>query len=346
MPVTTIEWVNQKIRMIDQTRLPLELVYLEIDDVEELAEAIKSLRVRGAPAIGIAAAFGLLLPLRTFQGDHREFFAVLESTASYLKRTRPTAVNLSWAIDQMLQTARAHQQEPIEAIKAALERKAMDLYEHDRQTNRRIAEMGEPLIPNPAGIITHCNTGALATVDYGTALGVLFCAHEKGKKLRVWVDETRPLLQGARLNMWELMQEGIEATLICDNMAAFVMKKFPIDLCIVGADRIARNGDTANKIGTYHLAVAARHHGIPFYVAAPVSTIDFNIEHGDQIPIEERPAKEITHGLGRQIAPNHAKVYSPAFDVTPNELITAIITEEGVLRPPFDEAIGYLAKNT
>lgn len=345
MPVTSIAWVDNHVRIIDQTRLPLELVYLDIEDVETLAEAIKNLRVRGAPAIGIAAAFGLLLGIRDAPDDRQAFFAQLERTAALLRATRPTAVNLSWAIDQMLQTAGDHRNAPVLEIRKALFDKAMALYESDRQTNRRIAEAGQAVIPDTAQVITHCNTGALATVDYGTALGVLFRAHELGKKLHVWVDETRPLLQGARLNMWELMNEGIQATLICDNMAAFVMQKHRIDLCIVGADRIARNGDTANKIGTYHLAVAAQYHGVPFYVAAPVSTIDFELADGSEIPIEERSPREITHGFGRQTAPDGAHVWSPAFDITPARLITGIITEHGILRPPYDEAMRYLLKN-
>ncbi|MDQ7065450.1 MAG: S-methyl-5-thioribose-1-phosphate isomerase [candidate division KSB1 bacterium] len=347
MPVTTIEWIDDHIRLIDQTRLPTELVYLDIDDLPRLAEAIQSLRVRGAPALGIAAAFGLLLIAHRFRGeDAAELLRHLRNAADLLRRTRPTAVNLGWALDQMLQVAEQHIQQPVAAIRRALHDKAMTLFESDRQVCRQIGEHGAGLIPDGAQIVTHCNTGALATVDWGTALGAIFTAHAQGKKLHVWVDETRPLLQGARLTMWELMHEGIDATLICDNTAAFVMQQRKIDLCIVGADRIATNGDTANKIGTYHLAVAAKHHGIPFYVAAPISTIDFTLDRGEQIPIEKRAAEEVTHGFGRQTAPEGASVYSPAFDITPNELITAIITEVGVLYPPFREAIPQLAKNT
>ncbi len=347
MPVTTIEWIDDHIRLIDQTRLPTELVYLDIDDLPHLAEAIQSLRVRGAPALGIAAAFGLLLTAHRFRGeDAAELLRHLRDAADLLRRTRPTAVNLGWALDQMMQVAEQHIHEPVAAIRRALHDKAMALFESDRRVCRQIGEHGAGLIPDGARIITHCNTGALATVDWGTALGAIFTAHAQGKKLHVWVDETRPLLQGARLTMWELMHEGIDATLICDNTATFVMQQRKIDLCIVGADRIATNGDTANKIGTYHLAVAARHHGIPFYVAAPISTIDFTLDRGEQIPIEERAAEEVTKGFGRQTAPDGARVYSPAFDITPNGLITAIITEAGVLYPPFREAIPQLAKKT
>lgn len=345
MPVTTIAWKNGKIRMIDQTLLPEQLVHLEIDDVEILAEAIKSLRVRGAPAIGVAAAFGVLLGIRDLDdADHRAFFERLEQTIAFLKQTRPTAVNLSWALERMRRVAAQHRQSAIPEIKQLLHEEARRIYEDDRRINRKIGEHGNALIPHDAEIITHCNTGALATVDYGTALGVIFTAHASGKRVHVWVDETRPLLQGARLNMWELMNEGIPATLICDNTAAFVMQKRRIDLCIVGADRIAGNGDTANKIGTYGLAVAAKHHGVPFYVAAPISTIDFSMRSGEEIPIEERGTAEITCGFGRRTAPEGAPVYAPAFDVTPNELISGIVTEYGVLRPPYTASIPPLAK--
>jgi len=346
MPVTTIEWLDGKIRLIDQTQLPQKLVHLLIDDVEHLGEAIRKLRIRGAPAIGVAAAFGVLLGVQqTDDHNHEAFFAALNKTATFLRNTRPTAVNLAWALEQMLQTAHAYKERPVPAIKKALLEKALALYQADRDTNRRLAAHGATLIPPKAEIITHCNTGALATVDYGTALGVIFHAHAQGKKIHVWVDETRPLLQGARLNMWELMHEGIDASLICDNTAAFVMQKHPIDLCIVGADRIALNGDTANKIGTYSVAIAAKHHGIPFYIAAPVSSIDFSITEGSEIPIEQRDPGEVTHGFGRQTAPETCKVYSPAFDVTPHALISAIITEKGIVYPPFEEAIPMLKKS-
>lgn len=338
MPVSTIVWHNGKIRMIDQTRLPAELVYLEIAALEILGEAIKSLRVRGAPALGVAGAFGALLSAEKFHGgDKPAFFAQFERDIEYLRATRPTAVNLGWALDRMQRSAHAHREHPLAAIKAALHEEAQMIFEEDRRTCRALAEHGAALVPPNATIITHCNTGALATADYGTALGVLFAAHAQGKKLHVFVDETRPLLQGARLNMWELMNEGIDCTLICDNTAAFVMQRRRVDFCIVGADRIAANGDTANKIGTYSLAVNARQHGVPFYIAAPISTIDFGIRTGKDIPIEERSAEEVTNGFGRRTAPEGSRVYSPAFDVTPNEFIAAIITEAGVIRPPFEK---------
>ncbi len=340
MPVTTIAWDDGMIRMIDQTRLPGQLIYLEIRDIPTLAEAIRSLRVRGAPAIGVAAAFGLLLAAEQSTATRPEaFFDELQETAELLRNTRPTAVNLGWALDHMLEAARAARAQGVTAMRTALRQKAMALYKNDQTVNRKLAEYGASLIPDPAEIITHCNTGALATVDYGTALGAVFTAHAQGKKVHVWVDETRPLLQGARLNMWELQHEGIPATLICDNTAAFVMARREISLCIVGADRIAANGDTANKIGTYALALAAKHHGVPFYIAAPCSTIDPAAASGEDIPVEERGADEIVNGFGRRTAPEGARVYAPAFDITPNELITAIITEKGVHTPPFTSSL-------
>lgn len=336
MPVTTIEWRDDHIRMIDQTRLPLELVHLEIRDVDTLAEAIKSLRVRGAPAIGIAGAFGVVVGLQDFAGeDKAAFLEQLDKVSDFLVSTRPTAVNLSWALKRMRNMAHDRASEPVTVLKQLLQEEALKIWQEDRETCREIGRHGATLIEDGFTILTHCSTGALATADYGTALGVVFTAHESGKKVTVYADETRPLLQGARLNVWELMNEGIDVTLICDNTAAFVMQQKKIDCAIVGADRIAANGDTANKIGTYNVAVLAEKHGIPFYVAAPYSTIDFDIPDGSQIPIEVRSAEEVTNGFGRRTAPPATKVYSPAFDITPNELITAIITEAGVIQPPF-----------
>jgi len=336
MPVTTIEWKHDKIRMIDQTKLPGELLYLEIDDLEVLGEAIKALRVRGAPAIGIAAAFGMVVGVQNVMTeDQREFFAALNKTAEFLNATRPTAVNLSWATRRMLKVAEQHASENVAAIKEALLKEALAIWEEDRATCRRLGKHGAEVIADGDCILTHCNTGALATADYGTALGVVFAAHEAGKKVSVYADETRPLLQGARLNVWELMNEGIPVTLICDNAAACVMQQGKIDCVIVGADRIAGNGDTANKIGTYSVAVLAEKHNVPFYIAAPYSTIDFNLETGAQIPIEQRSPEEVVAGFGRRTAPEDTQVYNPAFDVTPHNLITGIITEQGVIRPPF-----------
>ncbi|NIR52155.1 S-methyl-5-thioribose-1-phosphate isomerase [candidate division KSB1 bacterium] len=346
MPVTTIEWLNGKVRMIDQTKLPEELVYLDIEDVEVLAEGIKSLRVRGAPAIGIAGAFGLVLGIQNFEGNDKEaFLRELNRIADYLNATRPTAVNLSWALNRMKKVAQENATLGVEKIKERLLQEALKIWEEDREICRRIGKHGAKLIKNGSHVLTHCNTGALATADYGTALGVVFAANEEGKKVNVYADETRPLLQGARLNVWELMNEGIDVTLITDNTAAFVMQQEKVDCVIVGADRIAANGDTANKIGTYSVAVLAEKHGIPFYVAAPYSTIDFNIKKGADIPIEERAAEEVTEGFGKRTAPQNAKVYSPAFDITPHELISAIITEEGVIEPPFEINLKKSARN-
>lgn len=337
MPVTTIEWQDDKIRMIDQTKLPEDLVHLEISDIEVLAEAIKSLRIRGAPAIGIAGAFGVVLGMQNFAGEDKEtFFKQLKETSEYLNATRPTAVNLSWAIQRMNRVADETKDKPVVEIKNRLLKEAQTIWEEDREICRRLGKHGAKLLKDGFNVLTHCNTGALATADYGTAIGVVFAANEEGKKLHIYADETRPLLQGARLNVWELMNENIDVTLICDNTAAFVMQQKKIDCAIVGADRIAANGDTANKIGTYNVAVLCEKHGVPFYVAAPYSTIDFNLKNGSQIPIEERAAEEITHGFGRRTAPANTKVYSPAFDVTPNELIAGIITEEGVIEPPYE----------
>lgn len=346
MPVTTIEWSDGKVRMIDQTQLPEKLVYLEIDEVSVLAEAITSLRIRGAPAIGIAGAFGMVLGIQHFDGNDRGvFLKELNQTADYLNATRPTAVNLSWAINRMQKVAEENQNHSIDELKEQLLKEALTIWEEDREICRRIGRHGAKLIDDGFRVLTHCNTGALATADYGTALGVIFAADNDGKKVSVFADETRPLLQGARLNVWELMNEGIDVTLITDNTAAFVMQQKKVDCVIVGADRIAANGDTANKIGTYNVAVLAEKHAIPFYVAAPYSTIDFEIKGGSEIPIEERKAEEVTEGFGKRTAPKGTKVYSPAFDVTPNELITAIITEEGVIQPPFEINLRKSAKH-
>lgn len=340
MPIKTLTWENDFIKMIDQTQLPKELVYLEIKDIPALAEAIKSLRVRGAPAIGIAAAFGVLLSaqLNKLSSSKIEFFSKLNESIEILRATRPTAVNLSWALDRMKRIADSNQDKNIPEIIRALQIEAMSIFEEDRKTNRKLAAFGAELILQNAKIITHCNTGALATADYGTALGCIFTAHSQGKNPQVWVDETRPLLQGARLNMWELENENIPATLICDNTAAFVMQRTKIDLCIVGADRIAANGDTANKIGTYNLAISAKYHGVPFYIAAPISTFDITLETGSAIPIEERSQEEVKTCIGFPIAPIQAQAYSPAFDVTPSSLITGIITDKGIIRPPYKES--------
>ena len=332
----TVEWKNGVVRMIDQRELPRRLVVAEFSDYREVAKAIREMVVRGAPAIGAAAAFGLALAARKSPARTRgELLADLEEAAEVLRATRPTAVNLSWAIERMLARARSLERGDVEEMARALEREAQAIADEDVETNRRMGAYGAELIEDGDNILTHCNTGALATVDYGTALGVIRTAHEQGKRIHVWVDETRPRLQGARLTAWELMELGIPMTLIADNAAGHLMRTGKVDIVLVGADRIARNGDVANKIGTYKLAVLARENGIPFYSVAPTSTIDLSIASGEEIPIEERDAQEVTHIGGVPIAPEGVRAYNPAFDVTPHRYITGIVTEKGIVYPPF-----------
>jgi len=343
----TLSWiggVDGHLRLIDQTLLPLELVEIDCRDVETVWEAIKLLRVRGAPAIGIAAAYGVCLGVQqTVSGDEAAFFARLEDTCDYLATSRPTAVNLFWALERMRQTAESLRgKKPPAELAVILLAEARAIHEEDRQMCREIGRLGAELLADGQGVLTHCNAGGLATSDYGTALAVFYAAAESGKRLHVYADETRPLLQGARLTAWELKQRGLRVTLICDSMAAEVMREERVSAVVVGADRIAANGDTANKIGTYGVALSAAAHGIPFYVAAPSSTFDLSIDSGDRIPIEERDPREITHGFGRQTAPDGIDVYNPAFDVTPASLITAIICERGIIRPVRREAIADL----
>ncbi len=343
----TLSWiggVDGHLRLIDQTLLPLELVEIDCRDVETVWEAIKLLRVRGAPAIGIAAAYGVCLGVQqTVHGDESAFFARLEDTCDYLATSRPTAVNLFWALERMRQAAEPLRgKKPPAELAADLLAEARAIHDEDRQMCREIGRLGAELLADGQGVLTHCNAGGLATSDYGTALAVFYAAAESGKRLHVYADETRPLLQGARLTAWELKQRGLRVTLICDSMAAEVMREGRVSAVVVGADRIAANGDTANKIGTYGVALSAAAHGIPFYVAAPSSTFDLSIDSGDRIPIEERDPREITHGFGRQTAPDGIDVYNPAFDVTPASLITAIICERGIIRPVRREAIADL----
>jgi methylthioribose-1-phosphate isomerase len=340
----TLHWsgdVDGYLVLIDQTLLPVELREIECRDVESVWEAIRSLRVRGAPAIGIAAAYGVCIGLQTATGcSSDEFFARLEEVTRHLATSRPTAVNLFWALQRMKSVAAGlRDKSPPRDIAARLLAEARAIEEEDRRMCRAIGRYGAELLADGQGVLTHCNAGGLATADYGTALAVFFAAQEAGKKLHVYADETRPLLQGARLTAWELLQRGIETTLICDSMAAQVMGEGRVQGVVVGADRIAANGDTANKIGTYGVAVLAAHHHVPFYVAAPSSTFDFSIASGKEIPIEHRDAREITHGFGRQTAPEGVHAYNPAFDVTPAALIVAFITERGVLRPPYRETL-------
>jgi methylthioribose-1-phosphate isomerase len=333
----TLRWiggVDGHLRLIDQTQLPATLVEIECRTVEVVWEAIKSLRVSGAPAIGIAAAYGICVGLQTAAGqDEAAFFGQLEEVADYLATSRPTAVNLFWALDRLKGKASQVRGRPPVEIAATLLAEAQAIHDEDRQMCRAIGRHGAELLADGQGVLTHCNAGGLATSDYGTALAVFFAASEAGKRLQVYADETRPLLQGARLTAWELCQRGLDVTLICDSMAAQVMREGRIQAVVTGADRIAANGDAANKIGTYGVAVLAAAHKIPFYIAAPSSTFDLSIASGREIAIEQRDPREVTHGFGRQTAPDGIKVYNPAFDVTPAELIAAIICERGVIRP-------------
>lgn len=334
--VETLRWVggvDGSLRLIDQTLLPGAIQEIECRDAATIWEAIKQLRVRGAPAIGIAAAYGVVLGVRGAVGSKEEFRKQLASTTAYLAESRPTAVNLFWALDRMKACAESLASHAPTAIVEKLLDEAKAIHEEDRALCHAIGRHGAKLLGDGSGVLTHCNAGGLATAEYGTALAVFFTCQDLGKKLHVFVDETRPLLQGARLTAWELVQRGIPATLICDSMAAQVMREGKIQAVIVGADRIAANGDTANKIGTYSVAVLAHAHGIPFYVAAPSTTFDLTISSGAQIPIELRAASEITHGFGRATAPEGVNVYNPAFDVTPARLIQAIITERGIIDP-------------
>jgi methylthioribose-1-phosphate isomerase len=331
-------------RIVDQTLLPGEFKYIFCETVEDVWEAIRNLRVRGAPAIGIAAALGVLVGTRGLSYETtEELESKVIEVADYLATSRPTAVNLFWALDRMKDVVAAKRDKPPRVVMDLLEAEAVSILQEDKATCRAIGGFGAGLVEDGDGILTHCNAGGLATADYGTALAVIFAAHEQGKRVRVYADETRPLLQGARLTTWELMHAGVDVTLICDNMAAVVMRQGKVDLVVVGADRIAGNGDTANKIGTYGVALLARAHDVPFYVAAPWSTFDLSLSSGDEIPIEERAPEEITQGFGKRTAPEGVKAYCPAFDVTPADLVTSFITEKGVIRPPYAESIGKLA---
>ncbi len=331
--VKTIFWNRGRVKLIDQTLLPMKFKYISCGDVRALWRAIRSLQVRGAPAIGIAGALGIVLGIKNSKiASGKELSRRIDKIAGYLASSRPTAVNLFWALERMKRVARENSSEPPAWIKKLLFKEAQKIIAEDKAACRRMARFGAGLVKNGDTILTHCNAGGLATADYGTALGVLFEARRQGKRIKVYADETRPLLQGARLTTWELMREGIDTTLICDNMAASLMAKGKIDKVFVGADRIARNGDAANKIGTYSVAVLAKYHKIPFYVVAPLSTFDRDIATGKDIPIEERAPDEVRSIGGKFIAPRKVKVYNPAFDVTPNKLITAIVTEKGIFK--------------
>ena len=334
--LVSIRWDQDKLILLDQTRLPLATVFIEVDTIEEIWNAIKKLMVRGAPAIGIAAAFGLYLGVRnSIAVDYESFLKEVKAKTAYLASSRPTAVNLFWALDRMEQIVIGNMQQEIEQLKSLLLEEAQAILAEDEAICRRIGENGLKLLKDGISILTHCNAGSYATARYGTALAPVYLAKEKGWQIKVYVDETRPLLQGSRLTAHELLMNGIDITLITDSMAAYVMQKGWIDAVIVGADRVAANGDTANKIGTYGLAILAKEHNIPFYIACPTSTIDLNTAAGREIIIEERDASEIIRGFGKITAPPQVKVFNPAFDVTPHQYITAFITEKGVVYPSF-----------
>jgi methylthioribose-1-phosphate isomerase len=338
--IKTLEWTDAGVRFIDQTKLPTEETYVTSKTYEEVAESIRSMVVRGAPAIGVAAAMGIALGVRESKAkNHEDLRCEFGHICDVLAATRPTAVNLFWAIRRMKQKFDSVSNQPIDEIKKTLIAEAQLMFVEDIATNEAMGRHGAVLLPSSGAVLTHCNAGALCAAGYGTALGVIRSAIAEGKKIRVFADETRPFLQGSRLTAWELMKDGIPTTVISDNMAGAMMRQGKIDAVIVGADRIAANGDVANKIGTYTVAVLAKEHGIPFYVAAPFSTIDLDTPDGSMIPIEQRSSREVTHMAGKQITPDGVGIENPAFDVTPHKYVTAIITERGVLRAPYAEAL-------
>jgi methylthioribose-1-phosphate isomerase len=343
--IRTIEWADEGVVMIDQRLLPNQEVYNVYQSHEQVAEAIRLMVIRGAPAIGVAAAMGIALGLKNLHNIpdvelDGQFYAICQA----LRDTRPTAVNLAWAIERMRSVYEAERRRPLPELKEALKQEALRILEEDIETNRRMGEHGQSLLPAEGTVLTHCNAGALATGGYGTALGVIRAAVSAGKSIHVFADETRPFLQGSRLTAWELMKDNIPVTLITDNMAGYFMKAGKVHAVIVGADRIAANGDVANKIGTYSVAILARAHGIPFYVAAPMSTLDFDTLTGASIPIEQRNTREVLELDGKRIAPDSVAAQNPAFDVTPAELVSAIITENGVARAPYPASLRALAE--
>jgi len=345
--VKTIEFIDGMVKMIDQTKLPLIKEWVICKTYEEVADSIKKMHIRGAPAIGVAAAYGMAISGQNSPaGNVEDFMKDLQKSAIVLKESRPTAVNLFWAVERMVNLAKKSILSfSIEEVKKILIDEAKNMELEDASICREIGRVGAEVIPAKASILTHCNAGALATADYGTALGVIRAAHEQGKYIHVFVDETRPYLQGARLTAWELMEEGINMSLITDNMAGHFMSRGMVDLVILGADRIAANGDVVNKIGTYSLSVLAKENNIPFYSAAPISTFDISLKSGIEIPIEERNPREVTHIFDMQIAPHGVNVRNPSFDMTPNRYITGIITERGIIKPPFEENIRKIVKS-
>lgn len=339
----SIEWRDDHIRILDQTYLPGREVYSDIRDVGRMWEAIKKLRIRGAPAIGIAAAYGFYLGIKDLnENTFESFFIEVERVSEYLESARPTVVNLHWALSRQKTTIEAHKDKTISEIKDIVLQTAKTIHAEDKRICKKIGENGVELIDRGARILTHCNTGSLATGQYGTALSVIFHAHEKEKDIQIWVGETRPLLQGSRLTAWELMNAGIPMKIITDSTAGSLMRRGEVDIVIVGTDRVAANGDAANKIGTYPLAVLARENEIPFYVALPLSSVDGNLASGDDIPIEERESDEITQFNDSEVAPRKAEAYNPAIDITPHPYITGFITEKGIVEPPFEESFKTL----
>lgn len=342
--IQTLEWTDGGVRFIDQTKLPTEETYVNCTTYQQVADVIRNMVVRGAPAIGVAAAMGIALGVKNSKAEtvgelKREFDEICEA----IGKTRPTAVNLFWAIRRMQQKFEILRVRPMAQIKVALIEEAQRMHAEDIAANQAMGQHGARLMPASGGVLTHCNAGALATCGYGTALGVIRAAIEEGKKIHVYADETRPFLQGSRLTAWELIKDGIPTTVISDNMSGAMMKQGKIAAVIVGADRIAANGDVANKIGTYTVAVLAKEHGIPFYVAAPISTVDLDTLDGSQIPIEQRNPAEVTHIAGKAITPVGVGIENPAFDVTPAKYVTAIVTERGIARPPYEESLARLA---
>ena len=342
--INTIEYVNGVVRMIDQTRLPLEKVFVDCHTIEDVGHAIKTMVIRGAPAIGVAAAMGISLAANSINtSNFEEFYQELERKCNLLGQSRPTAVNLAWAINRMKRVTQKNKLLPIPELKSKLKEEALTVLKEDITTNQAMGQHGQTLVKNNSVILTHCNAGALATAGFGTALGVIRAAVNIGKNIKVIANETRPFLQGARLTTWELKEDNIPVKLITDNMCGFFMSKNEIDLVVVGADRIAANGDVANKIGTYMVAVLAKENNIPFYVAAPISTLDFSLASGAEIPIEERSSDEVTKINQKQISPEGVEAAHPAFDITPNYLISAIITENGIANAPYKKSLKALA---
>lgn len=345
--IIPIQWKDEKLILLDQTLLPNQIVYEEFETIEGVWDAIRVMKVRGAPAIGVSAAYGLYLGIKdASERDFSLFYQVLESKANYLASARPTAVNLFWAIDRLKQKAIDNKHLPVSEIKVLLRGEAKRIHKEDQEINRKIGENLLTRLQDQMGILTHCNAGALATTQYGTATAPMYLAKEKGWNLKIFSSETRPRLQGSMLTAFELQKAGIDVTVITDNMAAVIMAQKKVHAVIVGCDRVAANGDTANKIGTLGLSILAKHYGIPFYVAAPTPTIDLNTPTGVEIPIEEREPTEVTHRFGIPTAPKQVKVFNPSFDVTPHENITAIVTEKGILTPPYKDNIANLMEES